>query len=62
MNGGSCKELEDEKYVCHCSQDYTGDHCELGLYLQKLYKIAYLLRAFGLVEILCFIVAVNSYS
>ncbi|XP_068718689.1 uncharacterized protein [Montipora capricornis] len=29
MNGGTCTELGDEKYQCHCSKDYTGDHCEL---------------------------------
>ena len=32
MNGGSCKELGNEKYQCLCANKYIGDHCELGLW------------------------------
>ena len=31
MNGGTCRDLGDEKYECRCSKDFEGDHCEIGL-------------------------------
>ena len=36
MNGGTCKELGDEKYQCLCTEKYQGDHCEIGLYFIEL--------------------------
>ena len=35
MNGGTCKNLGDEKYECQCTDAYIGDHCELGLYFRE---------------------------
>ena len=35
MNGGTCKDLGDEKYECQCTDAYIGDHCELGLYFRE---------------------------
>lgn len=30
-NGGTCKDLGDEKYECQCTKDYRGYHCEISM-------------------------------
>ena len=36
LNGGTCRELGKDEYNCQCTEDYKGDHCEIGLCFREI--------------------------
>ena len=51
MNGGTCKDLGDEKYECQCTDAYIGDHCELGLHFREFILVQSAIKPYS--RIIC---------
>lgn len=60
-NGGTCKDLGDEKYECQCTDTYIGDHCELGLYFSEFILIQSAIKPYS--RIVCrYCIGINLIS